>query len=141
MGNYKILIAGGGTGGHLFPALAIGEEIHRREPNARIHYVGSSFGLEARVFPVKDVWYTLLPIRGFQRDISLQSWGRNILLPLRIIRSILKMRTLLKEFLPNVIVGTGGYAAALPLLRFELKAVGAGALHHACRSQFTPSSW
>ena len=115
MGNYKILIAGGGTGGHLFPALAIGEEIHRREPNARIHYVGSSFGLEARVFPVKDVWHTLLPIRGFQRDLSLQSWGRNILLPPRIIRSILKMRTLLKEFLPNVIVGTGGYAAALPL--------------------------
>jgi UDP-N-acetylglucosamine--N-acetylmuramyl-(pentapeptide) pyrophosphoryl-undecaprenol N-acetylglucosamine transferase len=111
----KILIAGGGTGGHLFPALAIGEEIHRREPNAKIHYVGSSFGLEARVFPVKDVWHTLLPIRGFQRGLSLQSLGRNFLLPPRIIRSMIKMRSLLSDFLPEVVVGTGGYASALPL--------------------------
>jgi UDP-N-acetylglucosamine--N-acetylmuramyl-(pentapeptide) pyrophosphoryl-undecaprenol N-acetylglucosamine transferase len=87
MSNYRILIAGGGTGGHLFPALAIGEEIHRREPEAKIHYVGSRFGMEARVFPVKDVWHTLLPIRGFQRGISFQSIGRNFLLPVRIIRS------------------------------------------------------
>ncbi len=111
----KILIAGGGTGGHLFPALAIGEEIHRREPDAKIHYVGSNFGLEARVFPVKDVWHTLLPIRGLQRGFSLKSMGRNVLLPGRIFRSMLKMRSLMKEFLPQVVVGTGGYASALPL--------------------------
>ena len=115
MANRKILIAGGGTGGHLFPALAIGEEIHRREPKAKVHYVGSNFGLEARVFPVKDVWHTLLPIRGFQRGISFQSIGRNILLPGRIIRSMLKVRSLLNHFLPDVVVGTGGYASALPL--------------------------
>jgi len=115
MVSRNILIAGGGTGGHLFPALAIGEEIHRREPDAKIHYVGSNFGLEAKVFPVKDVWHTLLPIRGFQRGISLQSLGRNILLPGRIIRSIIKIRSLFQDFLPQIIVGTGGYAAALPL--------------------------
>lgn len=115
MAEYKILIAGGGTGGHLFPALAIGEEIHRREPNAKIHYVGSNFGLEARVFPVKDVWHTLLPIRGFQRGFSLKSLGRNILLPGRVIQSMFKMKSILKDFLPQVVVGTGGYASALPL--------------------------
>ena len=115
MSNYRILIAGGGTGGHLFPALAIGEEIHRREPEAKIHYVGSTFGMEARVFPVKDVWHTLLPIRGFQRGISFQSIGRNFLLPVRIILSWLKMNSLIKDFAPQVVVGTGGYAAALPL--------------------------
>ena len=115
MVNRKILIAGGGTGGHLFPALAIGEEIQRREPNAKVHYVGSNFGLEARVFPVKDVLHTLLPIRGLQRGISLKSFGRNILLPGRIIRSMFKIRSLFNEFLPDVVVGTGGYAAALPL--------------------------
>ena len=122
MAERKILIAGGGTGGHLFPALAIGEEIHRREPNAMIHYVGSNFGLEARVFPVKDVWHTLLPIRGFQRGLSLQSLGRNMLLPTRIIRSMLKMRSLLLDFLPEVVVGTGGYASALPLYMASRKA-------------------
>ena len=61
MDKKKILIAGGGTGGHLFPALAIGEEIQRRLPEAKIHYIGSMFGLESKVYPIKDVWHTLLP--------------------------------------------------------------------------------
>ena len=115
MAELKILIAGGGTGGHLFPALAIGEEIHKRKPRAEIHYVGSNFGLEAKVFPIKDVWHTLLPIRGFQRGISLQSIFQNSLLPFRIIKSMLKMKSLMKEFVPQVVIGTGGYASALPL--------------------------
>ena len=79
-GNINILIAGGGTGGHLFPAIAIGEEIQHREPEANIHFVGSTFGLEAKVFPIKDVWHTLLPIRGLQRGFNFISIGRNILL-------------------------------------------------------------
>ena len=115
MNKRKILIAGGGTGGHLFPALAIGEEIKRREPNAIIHYIGSDFGLEAKVFPVKDVWHTLLPIRGLQRDINLTSILRNALLPFRIIKSLFKTKKLLNEFIPDIIIGTGGYASALPL--------------------------
>ena len=123
MADRKILIAGGGTGGHLFPALAIGEEIHRREPDAKIHYVGSNFGLEARVFPVKDVWHTLLPIRGFQRGLSLQSIGKNLLLPGRIIRSMMKLKSFMKEFVPQVVVGTGGYASALPLYMASKKDV------------------
>ena len=81
MASKNILIAGGGTGGHLFPALAIGEEIQRRMPEARIHYIGSLFGLESKVFPIKDVWHTLLPIRGFQRGFSVTSMLRNIILP------------------------------------------------------------
>ena len=115
MHRRKILIAGGGTGGHLFPALAIGEEIHRRYPDAKIHYVGSTFGLEAKVFPVKDVWHTLLPIRGFQRGISISSFSKNLLLPFRIIRSLAKTSKILNEFIPQVVIGTGGYASALPL--------------------------
>ena len=115
MASRKILIAGGGTGGHLFPALAIGEEIQRRDPDVEIHYVGSIFGLEAKVFPVKDVWHTLLPIRGLQRGLSITSIARNFLLPFRIIRSLFKTHNLLNEFIPEIIVGTGGYASALPL--------------------------
>ena len=115
MNNLKILIAGGGTGGHLFPALAIGEEIHSRKPDAKIHYVGSIFGLEAKVFPVKDVWHTLLPIRGIQRGFDVKSIGRNSLLPIRILSSFYKVNRLMKEFLPQLVIGTGGYASALPL--------------------------
>ena len=112
----SIVIAGGGTGGHLFPALAIGEEINMRYPNIKIHYMGSIFGLEAKVFPVKDVWHTLLPIRGLQRDLSPISLGRNFLLPFRIIKSLIKVKNLFNEFNPEIIIGTGGYASAIPLL-------------------------
>jgi len=113
--NINIIIAGGGTGGHLFPALAIGEEILTRNSNIKIHYVGSLFGLESKVFPIKDVWHTLLPIRGFQRDISIKSFLRNALLPFRILRSFHKTNNLINDFSPDIIIGTGGYASALPL--------------------------
>jgi len=115
MQNKNILIAGGGTGGHLFPALAIGDEIFHRDPNINIHYVGSNFGLESKVFPVKDVWHTLLPVRGYQRGVNFESIGKNILLPIRIIRSLKKLKNLFNDFYPDIIIGTGGYASALPL--------------------------
>jgi len=114
--NYKIIIAGGGTGGHLFPAIAIGEEIKERIPNAQIHFVGSNFGLEAKVYPVKDLLHTLLPIKGLQRGFSIDSFLKNLLLPYRLIKSILKLRKLFKEFSPQLVIGTGGYASAIPLL-------------------------
>ena len=116
MNELRILIAGGGTGGHLFPALAIGEEIINQYSKAKIHYVGSIFGLESKVFPIKDVWHTLLPIRGIQRDINLENLSRNFLLPIRFIRSLYKTKYLINNFKPNIVVGTGGYASAIPLL-------------------------
>ena len=114
--NYKIIIAGGGTGGHLFPAIAIGEELKERLPNAQIHFVGSIFGLEAKVYPVKDLLHTLLPIRGLQRGLSIDSLLKNLILPFRLIKSIFKVRRLFKDFSPNLVIGTGGYASAMPLL-------------------------
>ncbi len=115
MDNLRIIIAGGGTGGHLFPAIAIGEEIKERFPKAKIHFIGSNFGLESKVFPVKDLLHTLLPIRGFQRGLSIGSILKNIILPFRIIRSLLKISTVFKEFNPTLVIGTGGYASAIPL--------------------------
>lgn len=111
----NILIAGGGTGGHLFPALAIGAEWRRRHPDSSIHYVGSSFGIEAEILPSQDTPFTLLPIRGLQRGLSLTALGRNLLLPIRLIRSWVKTRRLFKRFSPAVVIGTGGYASALPV--------------------------
>ena len=115
MDNFRIIIAGGGTGGHLFPAIAIGEEIKDRFPKAEIHFIGSDFGLEAKVFPVKDLLHTLLPIRGLQRGLSVGSILKNLILPYRILKSLLKVSTLFKEFDPTLVIGTGGYASALPL--------------------------
>ena len=121
MHNPKIIIAGGGTGGHLFPAIAIGEEIKDHFPNAEIHFIGSKFGLESKVFPVKDLIHTLLPITGLQRSINLGNILKNITLPFRIVKSFLKVNSLYKEFKPSLVIGTGGYASAIPLMVAKLK--------------------
>ena len=111
----QIIITGGGTGGHLFPALAIGDEIMERHPNAKVYYVGSTFGIEKDVLPVKNVAHSLLPIRGLQRSLNFSAMGKNLLLPGRLLSSISKVKSLLNEINPNLVIGTGGYASALPL--------------------------
>ena len=116
MAEIRIIITGGGTGGHLFPALAIGEEIKRRYNDAKIHYIGSLFGLESKVFPIKDVIHTLIPIRGIQRNLNLNSILKNLYLPIHILYSIIKVRSLINKFSPQIIIGTGGYASAIPIL-------------------------
>ena len=100
----------------MFPAIAIGEEIKNQMPDANIHYIGSIYGLESKVFPIKDLVHTLLPIKGFQRGLNMQGLLKNLILPFRIISSIIKVRSLYKEFKPGLIIGTGGYAGAIPLL-------------------------
>ena len=111
----NIIISGGGTGGHLFPALAIGDELQIQRPDIFIHYIGSKFGIEKEVLPIKNVQHSLLPIRGFQRRFNLKSLGKNILLPIRIISSLSKTRKLFNQIKPQLVIGTGGYASALPL--------------------------
>jgi len=113
--EYRILIAGGGTGGHLYPALAIGAELQRRLPNSKIHYVGTSLGIDGTIFDTHHVEYTLLPIKGFQRGISWNSLQKNILLPGRLFRAYRQAKKLVETYQPHVTVGTGGYASALPL--------------------------
>ena len=115
MDKTRIIIAGGGTGGHLFPAIAIGEEIKERIPDAEIHFIGSTFGLESKVFPVKDLLHTLLPIRGLQRSINIRNILKNLFLPFRIIRCLIKVSSIYKDFKPRLVIGTGGYASAVPL--------------------------
>lgn len=110
-----VLIAGGGTGGHLYPAIAIGESMQTRYANITVHYIGSKFGIEASVLPVKALPHTLLPIRGLQRGFSLQSFSRNLLLPWRMYNSMRIAKKMIKQLEPDIIVGTGGYASAIPL--------------------------
>jgi UDP-N-acetylglucosamine--N-acetylmuramyl-(pentapeptide) pyrophosphoryl-undecaprenol N-acetylglucosamine transferase len=113
--EYRILIAGGGTGGHLYPALAIGAELQRRLYNGRIHYVGTSLGIDRTIFNTHGVEYTLLPIKGFQRGVSWNSLKKNTLLPGRLFRAYRQAKKLIETFQPHVTVGTGGYTSALPL--------------------------
>ena len=112
----SFIIAGGGTGGHLFPALAIGDALKKRFPNAAIHFVGSKFGLESKILPERGDGHTLLTIRGFMRGISPRAFFRNLLFPIRFVIAYLKSRRLIKRFSPVVVIGTGGYVSGLPLL-------------------------
>tara|TARA_B100000029_G_C17605196_1_gene967173 strand:+ start:613 stop:1704 length:1092 start_codon:yes stop_codon:yes gene_type:complete len=112
----NFIIAGGGTGGHLFPALAISDELKKRFPNSRIHFVGSKYGLEAQILSDINYPHTLLSIRGLMRSYSLKGLVRNILFPLRFLIAYLKSRYLIKRLSPAVVIGTGGYASGLPLI-------------------------
>lgn len=106
------MIAGGGTGGHIFPAIAIAQAVREREPDARFLFVGAEGKMEMRKVPAAGFAIEGLPIRGFQRG----SIVRNLGLPWRLLRSMLKARSLVKRFQPDIAVGVGGYASG-PLLK------------------------
>jgi len=112
--NKTIVIAGGGTGGHLFPAIAIGEELTLL--GYTIIYIGSKFGIESKVLPTLKNKYYLFNIKGLQRTISFRNVWNNIIFPYRFLITYIKSYMLLKKLNPVVVIGTGGYASGLPLL-------------------------
>lgn len=111
----RIIISGGGTGGHLYPALAIAQAIKRKCPNAEILFVGAMGKLEMEKVPEHGFKIIGLNIRGFQRSFS---WD-NLKFPFRLLGSYLKSWSVLKTFKPTVVVGVGGYASGPLLLAAE----------------------
>lgn len=103
----RIIISGGGTGGHIFPAIAIADEVKKRNPNAKILFIGAEGKMEMEKVPAAGYEIKGLKIAGFQRKLTFS----NFLLPFKIIGSLLKARSIVKEFKPQVIVGVGGYAS------------------------------
>lgn len=103
----RVVISGGGTGGHIFPAVAIADEIKRRNPNAEILFVGAIGKMEMEKVPAAGYKIVGLNIVGFQRKFTL----KNFLLPFKIIASLLNARKILKEFKPQVVIGVGGFAS------------------------------
>jgi UDP-N-acetylglucosamine--N-acetylmuramyl-(pentapeptide) pyrophosphoryl-undecaprenol N-acetylglucosamine transferase len=102
-----VILAGGGTGGHLYPALALGAALQDLDPDIHVHYVGARRGVEARVLPGQGVEHTLLPIRGFQRDGVWKNWR---LVP-ALSGTLLGLAKLYRRLRPDLVVGTGGYAS------------------------------
>jgi len=109
----KVLIAGGGTGGHLFPAIAIGDEL--KSNNVQVKYIGSKYGIESSYQFIDKEDIILLNLRGIQRSFSIKSIIRNLALPFRIIKSFYIVNKTIKKFNPDMIIGTGGYSCAIPL--------------------------
>lgn len=107
----RVMIAGGGTGGHIFPAIAIANAVREREAAAEFLFVGAEGKMEMTKVPAAGYRIEGLPIRGFQRG----SIVKNLALPWLLLRSMLKARKLVRTFRPQVAVGVGGYASG-PLL-------------------------
>ncbi len=105
------MIGGGGTGGHIFPALAIAHEIRKRMPDAELLFVGARGRMEMTKVPEAGYDIVGLPIAGLQRSLSLD----NLSLPLKVFSSVQQAVGLVRKFRPDVIIGVGGYAS-FPLL-------------------------
>ena len=111
MNNPRIIISGGGTGGHIFPALSIANYLRELRPDAEILFVGAEGKMEMERVPAAGYKIIGLPVAGLQRSLSL----KNLALPFKVLRSIRKAGAILKEFKPDVAVGVGGFASG-PLL-------------------------
>ncbi len=111
MQKLKVIISGGGTGGHIFPAIAIANEIRRQQPDAEILFVGANGRMEMEKVPQAGYTIKGLNIAGFQRGSIL----KNLLLPFKVLSSLFSAAKIIREFQPDVAVGVGGYASA-PLL-------------------------
>jgi UDP-N-acetylglucosamine--N-acetylmuramyl-(pentapeptide) pyrophosphoryl-undecaprenol N-acetylglucosamine transferase len=111
MKQYKFILSGGGTGGHIYPAIAIANELKLRFPDCEILFVGAQDKMEMQKVPqagynIKGLW-----IAGIQRKLTLQ----NAMFPLKLASSLIKSFRILKQFMPNVVIGTGGFASGAVL--------------------------
>ncbi len=115
----KIIISGGGTGGHVYPAIAIADAIKKINPEAEILFIGAEGKLEmekvpAAGYPIKGLW-----ISGFQRKLTF----RNLIFPIKLLHSIWKARQIISAFKPDVVVGVGGYASGPTLQMANRKGI------------------
>ena len=114
--EYKILISGGGTGGHIFPAIAIANEIKRRHPGAKILFVGAEGRMEMERVPAAGYEIVGLPVCGFDRKNLL----RNVVVLVKLFKSMRRAKAILRDFQPDVAIGVGGYASG-PMLKAAQK--------------------
>lgn len=118
-----IWIATGGTGGHIFPAIAIGQALLELRSDLSIHFVGADGGMETRLVPAAGFDVKTLPIRGLKRRADLKSLRHNTGLPWRTAQSVGRMRRWLRQSEAKLVVGTGGYASFPALAAARLSGI------------------
>ena len=110
-GKLRVIISGGGTGGHIFPALSIADKLMELNPQTEILFVGAAGRMEMEKVPAAGYRIEGLPMAGLQRKLTLS----NLALPFKVLKSISMAKRLIREFKPDIAIGVGGYASA-PLL-------------------------
>ena len=119
---YRIIISGGGTGGHIFPAIAIANAFRERHPDAQILFVGAQGRMEMTRVPEAGYKIIGLWISGLQRTLTLS----NLLFPVKLVVSYLRAAVIIKRYKPHVVIGTGGYASGpimIAATRFRIPAL------------------
>ena len=112
MGSYRFILSGGGTGGHIYPAIAIANELIKRHPDAEFLFVGAEDRMEMEKVPMAGYKIIGLQIAGFQRKLT----RKNLSFPFKLIKSLIKAGKIVSEFKPNLVIGTGGFASG-PVLK------------------------
>ncbi len=107
----SIVFAGAGTGGHLFPAIAIADEIRKTKPDTEITFIGTRHKMEARIVPEHGFKFETIWVSGFRRKLTIE----NILFPVKFIVALVQSFVLMKKIRPHVVVGTGGYVCGPPV--------------------------
>ena len=116
MSSYKIIISGGGTGGHIYPAIAIAKKILEISKDSEILFVGAKGRMEMEKVPEEGFEIVGLNVVGIQRSISINAILKNLKFPFLLLKSFNHAKKIIKDFQPNIVVGVGGYASG-PTLR------------------------
>lgn len=101
----RLIVSGGGTGGHIYPALSIIKEVKKHHPDGEVLYIGTKKGLESKLVPREGIDFETIEISGFKRAISLN----NVKTVIRFLQGVQRAKKMMKQFKPDVVVGTGGY--------------------------------
>lgn len=117
--KYRIILSGGGTGGHIFPAVSIADRFRARHPDAEILFVGAEGRMEMTRVPEAGYRIIGLPIAGIQRSLSMS----NLAVPFKLAASLWRARKVVRDFRPDIAVGTGGYASGPVLFAASLAGV------------------
>lgn len=115
----KVIISGGGTGGHIFPAVAIADALRAHQPDIEILFVGAEGKMEMERVPKAGYNIVGLPVVGFQRRLTLRNVWNNLFFPFKLLGSLAKAKRIVADFAPDAVVGVGGYASG-PILRVAM---------------------
>lgn len=113
----RVLITGGGTGGHIYPALAIARGLQNKYDNVELLYVGTKKGLEADIVPKEGIAFKTVEVEGLQRKISLQIFSTG----LKVTKGFLQAKKIVQDFNPDIVIGTGGYVCGPVVLAAALQ--------------------
>ena len=111
----RAIISGGGTGGHIFPAISIANKLKELNPETEILFVGAAGKMEMEKVPAAGYRIIGLPVVGMQRQLTIRNIVNDVQVPFRVVSSVARSRKIIRDFRPDVAIGVGGYASA-PLL-------------------------